>query len=68
VGEIYSATRVARAEELLREYEVEYIVVGELERVYYPASGLKKFDNMAEAGSLDLVYQNPGVKLYRVVQ
>ena len=68
VGEIYSATRVARAEELLREYEVEYIVVGELERVYYPASGLKKFDNMAEAGSLDLVYQNPGVKLYRVVR
>ena len=68
VQELYNTTRAARAQELLHEYEVEYIVVGELERVYYLAAGLQKFDDMAGAGSLQLVHQNPGVKIYRVLR
>ena len=65
VRELYETTRVGRAQDLLREFEVEYIVVGELERAYYAAAGLRKFDEMVDQGSLRLVYQNPGVRVYQ---
>lgn len=54
------------AERFLREYDVKYIVVGTLERAYYPPEGLAKLDRMAAAGQVAQVYQNPGVTIYEV--
>ena len=65
VNEMYSTQDMERALELLKSYEVEYVVVGLLEQVYYPAAGLRKFDSMAGGGMARLVYQNEGVKIYR---
>ena len=65
VREIYSTSRIDRALELLRLYEVQYVVVGELERAYYPATGVEKFDTMAQQGLAELVYQNEGLRIYR---
>jgi uncharacterized membrane protein len=65
VREIYSTASEARALELLREYGVEYVVVGKLERLYYPKAGLAKFERMVGRG-LTLEYENPGVRIYRV--
>ena len=65
VREMYSTTDTARALDLLRQYEVEYVVVGQLEQAYYPAPGLKKFDTMASNGLADLVYNNEETKIYR---
>ena len=65
VKEMYSTQDLERALELLRSYEVEYVVVGLLEQVYYPAAGLRKFDSMAGGGMAKLVYQNEGVKIYQ---
>jgi uncharacterized membrane protein len=65
VREIYSTASEARALELLREYGVEYVVVGKLERLYYPEAGLAKFERMVGRG-LTLEYENPGVRIYRV--
>ena len=65
VTEVYSTADLERALELLRRYEVEYVVVGQLERAYYPSQGLLKFDRMARDGMAELVYQNEGVKIYR---
>ena len=65
VTEIYSTRSDSRALELLRRYEVEYVVVGQLERAYYPVEGLGKFDRWTGTGLADLVYQNEGVKIYR---
>ena len=53
------------AAEVLQRYGVEYIVVGELERLYYPAPGLDKFDTMADQGVVK-VYSNAQVDIYRV--
>jgi uncharacterized membrane protein len=51
----------------LRRYHVSYIIVGPLERAFYAASGgLEKFQAMAARSLLDVVYQNPGVVIYRV--
>jgi hypothetical protein len=46
---------------------VRYVILGELERLYYHDKGLKKFDEMI-GDSLDLVYQypnlDPKIKIY----
>ena len=65
VAEIYNTTGIARAEEILRRYDVAYVVVGELERIYYREAGLRKFSEMAELGLLRQVYSNLGVVIYR---
>jgi hypothetical protein len=40
--------------------------VGELEKAYYPAETLAKFDRMVQSGELRVAYSNPGVTLYEV--
>ena len=66
VRELYDGTDLARSQELLRMYEVGYIVVGELERIYYDQTGLSKFPTLTELGLLEQVYENSGVVIYRV--
>jgi uncharacterized membrane protein len=67
VKEIYDTTDLNRAKHLLETYRVSYIVVGELERAYYNAAGLAKFDALVEEGYLKLAYQGGAVRIYRVV-
>jgi YYY domain-containing protein len=57
----------AWAERFLREYEVKYIVVGTLERAYYPPEGLAKLERMLAAGQLVRVFENEGVTIYEVL-
>ena len=42
-----------------------YVYVGDLERAFYPEDGLRKFDLMV-GSDLDVVYDQDGVKIYRV--
>ena len=69
VNQLYTTTNVALTLRLLEEHQVEYIVVGELERLYYPRAGLAKFEAMV-GDSLERVYQSSsgdsGVTIYRV--
>ena len=67
VKEIYSTEDVARAMELLHAYDVKYIVVGQLERVYYPQQGLAKFQDMRDQGLLQLAHSNEATAIYQVV-
>lgn len=43
VGEFYSTTSIPAAVEFLREYNIKYIILGQLEKAIYPAEGLQKF-------------------------
>lgn len=65
VEAIYSDISPRRAVDLLRKYDVRYIYVGQLEHLYYPEAGLAKFDDMV-GDTLELVYQNQEVKIYKV--
>ena len=67
VERIYSTRDVERALDLLRLYEVEYVVVGQLEKAYYPDYGLLKFDRMVRDGLAEVVYQNEGIKIYQAL-
>ena len=65
VKEIYSTPSVTRALEMLKLYDVEYVVVGQLERAYYHPGALEKFDRLAREGMAEVVYENEGLKIYR---
>ena len=67
VREIYNTVSLDQAEELLRQYEVEYIVVGELERIYYSLEGVEKFDQMAAKELISPVFHNRAVKIYQML-
>ena len=64
VRELYTTTDMDRALELLTTYEVRYVVVGDLERVYYPPKGLDKFERMVQEGLARVAYENPGTRIY----
>ena len=67
ISEIYSTADVGRTQELLSKYQVEYIVVGELERAHYPGSGPDKFEQMVGKGLVFREFRNQGVNIYRVL-
>ncbi|MBV9324719.1 MAG: glycosyltransferase family 39 protein, partial [Chloroflexi bacterium] len=65
VERAYSSTNPQDALNVLRKYQVRYVVVGGLERKYYPSAGVAKFRNMPD---LRLVYDADDVQIYEVTQ
>jgi YYY domain-containing protein len=64
VRTIYNSTDLEQTKKLLNLYKVQYIYVGQLERLYYDPNGLNKFDQANDLWSL--VYQNEQVRIYQV--
>jgi uncharacterized membrane protein len=62
---LYMISDVPRTMELLRDLNVEYVYLGPLERVEYHGAPAK-FEGMAQAGLIEVVYQNELVTIYRV--
>jgi len=63
VERAYASSSPPESLAILRKYQVRYVVVGGLERAYYPAAGLDKLGTMAE---LRLAYDAAGVQIYEV--
>jgi uncharacterized membrane protein len=66
VGEFYSTSDEAWTRQFLSQYQVTYIVVGELEQAYYPPAGLAKFSQMQAEGLLQSVYSAGHTVIYKV--
>ncbi len=65
IAQFYLTEDRAWVEDFLRRYRVAYIVVGRLEKAYYPGPGLHKFT--AWEGDLwDAVYRDGATTIYRV--
>ncbi len=62
---LYETANPEKARELLTKYGVEYVYVGPLERAYYGADGLAKFEDMV-GEDLERVFQTDQVTIYRV--
>jgi YYY domain-containing protein len=60
VNQIYSQPDMLSVADLLNQYNVEYIYVGNLEQQLYGLTGLEKF-----AENLDTAFSNNGVTIYR---
>ncbi len=65
VDRIYSTPDAAEALDLMRKYDVEYLYLGQLERLYYPSDGLAKFAG-AMSPHLDEAYRTDDVRIYRL--
>ncbi len=61
VEQIYESPTTAGAEELLRRYDVRYVVVGPLERTEYGDAGLAKWDALGRR-----VYDRDGTTVWRL--
>ena len=66
VRNIYNTRDVSVANTNLQRFRVSYIYVGDMERAFYDPQGLAKFDTMAKAGQLEVVYENERVKIYKI--
>jgi YYY domain-containing protein len=56
VNNFYNTGDIQAAKQFLDLHEVQYIVVGDLERGYYDANGLNKFQDMINQGMLKMVF------------
>jgi uncharacterized membrane protein len=65
VKQFYSDPDAAAALRILQKYKVSYVIVGQLERLYYDPAGLTKFDDGLD-GNLELVYENASTRIYSV--
>ena len=63
VDAIYNTTDADEALDLLRRYDVTYIYVGQVERLYYDAHGLAKFETDL-APHLRQVFETDAVTIY----
>ena len=67
VRDMYDTLDVNTALTEMSQFHVKYIYIGDMERVYYNANGLAKFDAMVGMGKLKVVYQNDHVKIYEIM-
>jgi YYY domain-containing protein len=65
VQQIYTTLDLDEARALLDRYQVEYVYVGPVERMYYRGPGLAKFESATGYG-LTEVFHNDAVSIYRV--
>ncbi|NJL95422.1 MAG: hypothetical protein HC915_17710 [Anaerolineae bacterium] len=63
---LYSATDAATILNILRRYQIDYVVVGELERSMMPPRTLDLFYQLRDTGQLTLVYDALFTELFRV--
>ena len=66
VNGLYSTTDSDVAWRMLRFYEVRYVIVSGLERAWYPAEGLAKFEQMVGQGRLQRVFEQGQATIYEV--
>jgi uncharacterized membrane protein len=68
INAFYTTPDISVAWDILRHYDVGYLIVSDLEHAYYPRSGLAKFEQMVELGLLEVVYQEGDSRVYKVNQ
>jgi uncharacterized membrane protein len=56
VNDFYNTQDTQSALEFLNRYQVQYIVISDLERAYYAAEGIAKFQEMVNQGMLQIVF------------
>ncbi len=71
VNNFYNTADEQAAMQFLEKHQVQFIVVGDLERAYYDANGLAKFEDMVDRGILKIVFGDASVNtttIYEVVE
>ena len=64
--EFWETTDIARLRQLIAELNVDYIYLGQLERILFTPEQLAKFDALVDLGEAEIAYENDGVTIYRI--
>jgi uncharacterized membrane protein len=67
IGAMYDLPNEDTVWQMIQFYNVQYIVVGKLEKGIYDGAGLAKFDRMVNEKLLEVVYDERGDKVYHVI-
>ncbi len=67
IRNFYNTTSPEEAMKILRLYGVEYVILTPYERAYMLPEGELKFAQMIERGWLEVAYEEPTAKVYRVL-
>ena len=65
---VYETLDIPAAITILRHYEVEYLIVSDMERSIYAGDALAKFDMMVTLGLLDVAFEHGVGTVYHVQQ
>jgi YYY domain-containing protein len=68
VNAFYETASISTAWEMLRWYDVTFVIVGRYERAYANPAGIAKFARMAELGLLEPVFTQGQSTIYRVAR
>ena len=63
VDNFYNTQDIQSALEFLQRYQVQYIVISDLERAYYAPEGIAKFQEMVNQGMLQIVFGDDTPKM-----
>ena len=67
IENFYETDEIAISQDIIDKYQIDYIVVGKLEKAYYDQIGIEKFS--ALDGELwSIVYQDDDTTLYKVIK
>ncbi|NJM39910.1 MAG: hypothetical protein HC853_03590 [Anaerolineae bacterium] len=67
VADFYRTLDAEQARLLLRRYNVKYIILGDMEKIFHSPTGLPKFEQMVTDGTLRVAYSNEGTTIYEVI-
>lgn len=66
VRNFYSTSNLENAVAFVQKYQIKYIIVGQLERIVYPGSGLDKFHDL-DGIFWEKVFEYGDTKIYHVI-
>jgi len=68
VDVLFNGVDLEAAKQVIQDLHIRYVYLGQLERNYYDAAGLAKFERLAQEGYLRIAYRNEGTTIYEVVE
>ena len=65
---LYTDNNIKQTNRIISDYDIQYIVVGELELSKSTPEALANFEIMLKQGKLKLIYQSTKTRLYQVIE
>lgn len=65
---LYTTSDLSQMRRVIAQYDIQYIVVGQLEKNRMSFDAINNFDALVQRDELNLVYENGSSKLYQVAQ
>jgi uncharacterized membrane protein len=66
VDEFYSTEKLERKIQLVNKYNIDLIIIGELEKNKYPANGLKVLEELKLQNYFEIIYKNEETEILKI--